>query len=136
MPDDAAFTWDTPGRPKPRVAPPAHLPAGGPGDEPTALEEPPAGVPDSHLLVPRDAFDKILSQLGNLHDAGQQLAEARERAAKAETEVTFLRERLAEMRERLEPPDPPEPPPPEPTPSPPDTLTARLTSVWRALRGS
>jgi hypothetical protein len=50
------------------------------------------------MLVPRDAWDRLLTQLGNLHQAGQQLAEARERAAKAETEAKFLRERLAEMR--------------------------------------
>jgi hypothetical protein len=50
------------------------------------------------MLVPIEAWDKMLHQLGNLHEAGQQLAEARERAARAETEATFLRERLAEMR--------------------------------------
>lgn len=52
----------------------------------------------SAMLVPRDAWDKLMDQLGNLHEAGQMLAEARERAAKAETEATFLRERLSEMR--------------------------------------
>ena len=52
----------------------------------------------SSMLVPRDAWDKLMDQLGNLHEAGQMLAEARERAAKAETEATFLRERLSEMR--------------------------------------
>jgi hypothetical protein len=50
------------------------------------------------MIVPVDAWNKMLTQLGNLHEAGQQLAEARERAAKAETEAAFLRERLAEMR--------------------------------------
>ena len=50
------------------------------------------------MIVPLDAWNTMLHQLGNLHEAGQQLAEARERAAKAETEATFLRERLAEMR--------------------------------------
>ena len=50
------------------------------------------------MLVPRDAWDRLMDQLGNLHDAGVQLAEARERAVKAETEATFLRERLGEMR--------------------------------------
>ncbi len=52
------------------------------------------------MIVPIDAWNKMLNQLGNLHEAGQQLAEARERAGKAETEAKFLRERLAEMRER------------------------------------
>ncbi len=50
------------------------------------------------MIVPIDAWNKMLSQLGNLHEAGQQLAEARERAAKAETEAVFLRERLSELR--------------------------------------
>lgn len=50
------------------------------------------------MLVPRDAWDRLMDQLGNLHEAGMNLAEARERAARAETESTFLRERLAEMR--------------------------------------
>jgi len=59
----------------------------------------PGPTPDGNaMLVPRDAWDRLLSQLGNLHEAGQQLAEARERAARAETEASFLRERLAEMR--------------------------------------
>lgn len=53
----------------------------------------------SAMLVPRDAWDRLVAQLGNLHQAGQQLAEARERAARAETEATFLRERLSEMRQ-------------------------------------
>jgi hypothetical protein len=56
-------------------------------------------VPEGTLIVPLDAWNKMLNQLGNLHDAGQQLADARERAAKAETEAKFLRERLAELRE-------------------------------------
>lgn len=58
-------------------------------------------VAEGTMLVPLDAWNKMLNQLGNLHEAGQQLAEARERAAKAETEATFLRERLAEMRAEL-----------------------------------
>jgi hypothetical protein len=67
------------------------------GDDPT--NEPPA-PPEGTLIVPLDAWNKMLNQLGNLHEAGQQLAEARERAAKAETEATFLRERLAEVRKQ------------------------------------
>lgn len=54
------------------------------------------------MLVPLDAWNKMVMQLGNLHEAGQQLAEARERAAKAETEARFLKERLAELRARAE----------------------------------
>ena len=56
------------------------------------------------MIVPIDAWNKMLNQLGNLHEAGQQLAEARERAVKAETEARFLRDRLAELR-RTEPGD-------------------------------
>jgi hypothetical protein len=58
-------------------------------------------IPEGTMLVPLDAWNKMLMQLGNLHEAGQQLAEARERAAKAETETTFLRERLTEMRDEV-----------------------------------
>jgi len=58
-----------------------------------------AVAPEGTLIVPLDAWNRMLNQLGNLHEAGQHLAEARERAAKAETEAKFLRERLAEMRE-------------------------------------
>jgi len=72
--------------------------------EPAAKPGAPAGsdqisTPPGTMLVPIDAWDKMLLQLGNLHQAGQQLAEARERAARAETEAAFLRERLAELRE-------------------------------------
>jgi hypothetical protein len=58
------------------------------------------GAPGT-MIVPIDAWNKMLLQLGNLHEAGQQLAEARERAARAETESLFLREQLKELRERL-----------------------------------
>lgn len=53
-----------------------------------------------YLPVPRSEWAAVMAQLGNLHQAGQDLAEARERAARAETEAAFLRERLAELRER------------------------------------
>src|ERR687888_74211 len=64
----------------------------------------------NRVLVPIDAWQRMMEQLGNLHQAGQQLADARERAAKAETEAAFLRERLAELRaenERLRAAEPP-----------------------------
>jgi hypothetical protein len=69
-------------------------------DSPPLLETGQEGVtpPPGTMLVPIAAWDKMLMQLGNLHKAGQELAEARERAARAETEATFLRERLAELR--------------------------------------
>lgn len=83
-------------------------------------------LPPGSMIIPVDAWNKMLNQLGNLHEAGQQLAEARERAAKAETEAHFLRERLAELRRErtteaaatpLEAPPaaPPPPPPTQPT---------------------
>ncbi len=50
------------------------------------------------VLVPVDTWTRVMDQLGNLHEAGQQLAEAKERAARAETQVEFLREQLATAR--------------------------------------
>jgi hypothetical protein len=74
-------------------------PAAGPKDRAARRDGAPGPTPDgASMLVPRDAWDKLMDQLGNLHEAGQLLAEARERAAKAETEAVFLRERLSEMR--------------------------------------
>ncbi len=85
---------------------------------PAANPEP--EVPAGTMLVPIDAWDKMLLQLGNLHEAGQQLADARERAAKAETESKFLKERLSELRAQLaEAKTAPSPAPPEPRPTPP-----------------
>ncbi|MDJ0952304.1 MAG: hypothetical protein QNJ81_01370 [Acidimicrobiia bacterium] len=89
-------------------------------------DQPPPGT----MLVPIDAWNKMLNQLGNLHEAGQQLAAARERAVKAETEAEFLRERLAEMRHEQPVTPSPEPAqqrqePVEPQPSP--------EKVWQYL---
>ena len=111
-----------------------------PAASPASPPEPPEGT----MLVPIDAWNKMLNQLGNLHEAGQMLADARERAAKAETEALFLRERLAELRSdgqiRSIPPEPePSPVPDEPAkeqpsePSDPATTTywRYLTSGWR-----
>lgn len=111
-----------------------------PAQRPAEPAEPPEGT----MLVPIDAWNKMLNQLGNLHEAGQMLADARERAAKAETEALFLRERLAEMRSEAQPtsvfPLPEEPPvvdeqvtePPSEPASPATTTYWRyLTSGWR-----
>ncbi len=90
-------------------------------------------APPGTMIVPIAAWDKMLMQLGNLHEAGQQLAEARERAAKAETEATFLRERLAELRaEGRAARDVESAPPPEPlltAPAPP----SRSSQIWRLM---
>ena len=112
-----------------------------------AVDEPPSSphpvsaeersAPDT-MIVPIDAWNKMLSQLGNLHEAGQQLAEARERAAKAETEAAFLRSRLAELRSEgndsptgvtIETPMPAPPPDAEDPP-------AATTTYWRILRAN
>lgn len=69
-----------------RPGPPPEQPATGPTDDGKAM------------IVPRDAWDRLMDQLGNIHESGLLLSEARERAAKAETEAAFLRERLSEMR--------------------------------------
>jgi hypothetical protein len=102
--------------------------------------EPSAPPPDT-MIVPVDAWNKMLNQLGNLHEAGQQLAEARERAAKAETESKFLRAQLAETRDQRqdpraksqEPEIEPEPSDPAPGTTAPDTTTywRYVTSGWR-----
>ena len=73
-------------------------PEPGAPNEPQAVPE----APEGSMIVPLDAWNRMLNQLGNLHEAGQQLADARERAAKAETEARFLKERLADLREELE----------------------------------
>jgi hypothetical protein len=99
-------TDETPPPQPPVAAPPA-------GSAPAPQQQP---VPDEAttadpgtMIVPIAAWDRVLMQLGNLHKAGQELAEARERAARAETEAVFLRERLAELRAQMEPPSPPTP---------------------------
>ncbi len=97
-----------------------------PGEDTPAPADTASEAPPGTMIVPIAAWDKMLMQLGNLHEAGQQLAEARERAGKAETEASFLRERLAEMRSEREasrasvsgmvvPPPPPAPDEPEPS---------------------
>jgi len=85
-------------QPEPEIAPAAGPVPSTPYSVPST-----AGEASPTMIVPVDAWNKMLNQLGNLHEAGQQLAEARERAAKAETEAKFLRERLGELREAQEP---------------------------------
>ena len=57
---------------------------------------------ENNLIVPLEAWQTVLNQLGNLHEANQLMAEARERAAKAEAEAEFLREKLKNTREQLD----------------------------------
>lgn len=116
-----------------------------PGRSPAARTE----TPSDAVLVPLDQWNRLLSQLGNLHEAGQQLAEARERMARAETENSFLKERVRELRQVMEqlsgPPTPagPDPAPPEPDVIPsaeapvPDTASPEMSppvEVRRTLR--
>lgn len=60
-----------------------------------------ASTDEENMLVPVSAWKKVLDQLGNLHEADKLMAEARERAAKAEAESEFLREKLKNTREEL-----------------------------------
>lgn len=92
-------------------------------DDPVPDPEPPTPDPEpvDGVLVPVDTWTKVMDQLGNLHQAGQDLAEARERAARAETQVEFLKEQLADEKARRRKPAAPKPvaqPAPEPTPTP------------------
>lgn len=68
--------------------------------EPTKDAEPvdTGPVPDGSMLVPLDTWTRILEQIGHVHEAGQQLADARERAARAETENEFLRSQVADLK--------------------------------------
>ncbi len=53
---------------------------------------------EGQMLVPLDTWTRILEQIGNVHEAGQQLADARERAARAEAENEFLRTQLSDLK--------------------------------------
>jgi hypothetical protein len=111
-------------------------PEPGPAAEPETAAEPdvepalPTVAPEGTVLVPIAAWDKMLIQLGNLHEAGRELAEAKERAAKAETEAKFLRERLREVRDTqaATPPDDPAPPATTTTPA---EVAAPPEKMWR-----
>ena len=72
-----------------------------PATSPTAPQTPSPVATDS-VLVPLDQWNRLLGQLGNIHEAGQQLAEARERMARAETENVFLKERIRDLRAQVE----------------------------------
>jgi hypothetical protein len=95
----------------------------------------PAVAPPDSVLVPIDQWNRLLGQLGNIHEAGQQLAEARERMGRAETENDFLKERIRDLRAQLERRDDtpavpvvtPEPEPPEIFPRRAKTLSFELT---------
>ena len=71
-------------------------------EEETTIEEVVENTGGDNLLVPTQAWENVLKQLGNLHEANQLMAESRERAAKAEAEAEFLREKLKNTRDELE----------------------------------
>ena len=73
-----------------------------PREEETPTEEVVENTGGNNLLVPIQAWENVLKQLGNLHEANQLMAESRERAAKAEAEAEFLREKLKNTRDELE----------------------------------
>ncbi len=70
-------------------------------DDAAINEDVEATIDEENMLVPVSAWKKVLDQLGNLHEADKLMAEARERAAKAEAESEFLREKLKNTREEL-----------------------------------
>ena len=80
------------------------------------------------MLVPIDAWTRILEQVGHVHEAGQQVAEARERAARAETENAFLREQLRELKAQVRSPRRPAAPAREP--ASPDADVTEVEVVW------
>lgn len=101
---------DPDGRPSDRVdhidltdsasaAPPADM---APAD-PTPLNTEAFQEQGGQMIVPLDTWTRILEQVGNVHEAGQQLADARERAARAETENHFLHEQLTELKSQRRP---------------------------------
>ncbi|MDF1598021.1 MAG: hypothetical protein P1T08_18270 [Acidimicrobiia bacterium] len=53
------------------------------------------------VAVPRSAWEKMLEQLGNLHEAGGRLAEATERAVRAEERYAFELERRKLLEDRV-----------------------------------
>ena len=71
-------------------------------EEEKPTEEVVENTGEGNLLVPIQAWENVLKQLGNLHEANQLMAESRERAAKAEAEAEFLREKLKNTRDELE----------------------------------
>ena len=73
-----------------------------PIEEEKTTEEVVENTGGDNLLVPIQAWENVLKQLGNLHEANQLMAESRERAAKAEAEAEFLREKLKNTRDELE----------------------------------
>lgn len=108
-----------------------------PAPEP-AVEEPTLDIDAGQMLVPIDAWTRILEQVGHVHEAGQQLADARERAARAETENEFLKEQLRDLKAQKRPPRrpaAPATPPTEPATGPVATVTVTRFRRARSVAG-
>ena len=130
----------TPQRREHAPEPPSETPS------PEASQAAAASATDEGMLVPIDTWTRVLEQLGNLHQAGQDLAEARERAARAETEAAFLREQLAAARAAQTPqrtrrasgtkPEPNSMPTAGPAEQPPAVIAVdtRTGARWRVVR--
>ena len=84
-------------------------------------------------VVPFQKWERTLEQLGRVYQMGHELAEARARAETAEAEREFLRERFAELRDRVAeeagPPFPAPPPRREPERAPLQRWIAPLLAV-------
>lgn len=93
----------------------------------------------SQVMVPIDTWTRILEQVGNVHESGQQLADAKERAARAETENEFLKEQLRDLKSQKKAPRRPAAPvtpaaAPEPAPIDEMPSTPRARAVERLTR--
>ncbi len=108
--------------PSPPTAGPTKMPTNEEAAETGSSSSPDSAtvVPAGSMLVPVEAWNRVLDQLGNIHEAGQALAEARERAARAEAVAEFQAERrrlaeaeaerlAAELETSQAPPTPPAP---------------------------
>lgn len=69
---------------------------------PVPAPAPEAETPPGSVLVPLAAWEKTLEQLGNLHQAGQELAAARELVGRLEEREAFARERRRAAEERAD----------------------------------
>lgn len=85
----------------PKPPKPPSTPVADPGE---SSAEATIDIDAGQMLVPIDAWTRILEQVGHVHEAGQQVAEARERAARAETENEFLKEQLRELKAQVRAP--------------------------------
>jgi len=107
-----------------------------PAPSPASVAEPAVeatiDVDAGQMLVPIDAWTRILEQVGHVHEAGQQLADARERAARAETENEFLKEQLRDMKTQKRAPRRPAAPAQDPVAAP--TTAAEPTQSTASRR--